>query len=498
MVKEHAYELKPANEWIARAKTRPIPRQLFGEFWLEGEIAVMFGDTGKGKSALAMQIAESVARAKKIGPFQTVPDPQKVLYIDLEMNEKQFETRYAADHGGGRARFLHKHYKFSRNLIRVEFDAADAGARNGETAADRFCRVLREMIDETEASVVVVDGLASLKRSCYVTREVFDVMNGLKRLRNELNLSILVLLQTPEQDDTLALSPGRSQHARMLDSRADSVFGIGNSSHDAAGRYIKHVRSRSDALVYDAEQVAAFRLRKIGGNFLGFEFDGFARETYLLADVRERSEWKTIEQAKRLSDSGKSIRAIAAEIGLPRTTVHRLLKLWRPPAESDSESRSGKVKRIYDFPGCEEYDAAQEDPRFNDIYEREDDEAYRLRRETYLIEAARARARQEFLKTGRTPGLKETLEMMDAEREEEKNRAMSLSRSGPDEEFSAFSAPESQIPGTRRSFDGYGREIFIEKEDERGKPIVWYDFDSSGRTRQMVRNGTTVSVQLIE
>ena len=47
--------IRTANDWINEAKQRPIPKALFGEYWREGETAVMFGDTGKGVSALAMQ-----------------------------------------------------------------------------------------------------------------------------------------------------------------------------------------------------------------------------------------------------------------------------------------------------------------------------------------------------------------------------------------------------------------------------------------------------------
>ena len=50
----------------------------------------MFADTGKGISALAMQIAQSIASGRGIKPFTSATKPQKVLYLDLEMNDKQF------------------------------------------------------------------------------------------------------------------------------------------------------------------------------------------------------------------------------------------------------------------------------------------------------------------------------------------------------------------------------------------------------------------------
>jgi hypothetical protein len=37
--------VKTANDWIKQAKARPIPKKLFGEFWLEGELCFLFADT---------------------------------------------------------------------------------------------------------------------------------------------------------------------------------------------------------------------------------------------------------------------------------------------------------------------------------------------------------------------------------------------------------------------------------------------------------------------
>src|SRR3954470_5244187 len=54
--------LESGNECIARARTQPIPRKLFGKLWFEGEICILFADTNVGKSILAVQIADSISR----------------------------------------------------------------------------------------------------------------------------------------------------------------------------------------------------------------------------------------------------------------------------------------------------------------------------------------------------------------------------------------------------------------------------------------------------
>ncbi len=57
-VTEHKgiFTIRTATRWIEEARLRPIPRMLFGEFWFEGELCILFADTNLGKSILAVQI----------------------------------------------------------------------------------------------------------------------------------------------------------------------------------------------------------------------------------------------------------------------------------------------------------------------------------------------------------------------------------------------------------------------------------------------------------
>ncbi|MBK8464590.1 MAG: hypothetical protein IPL32_02055 [Chloracidobacterium sp.] len=38
----------------------------------------------------------------------------------------------------------------------------------------------------------------------------------------------------------------------------------------------------------------------------------------------------------------------------------------------------------------------------------------------------------------------------------------------------------ADLSGLKRTFDRDDREIFVEKEDENGKPMVWYMYGTSG------------------
>ncbi len=79
----------------ARQESKPATARLFGDLWLAGELCIMFADTAKGKSILATQIAESIARGVPIGPLEMTAPPQRVLYLDFELSAEQFRERYS-------------------------------------------------------------------------------------------------------------------------------------------------------------------------------------------------------------------------------------------------------------------------------------------------------------------------------------------------------------------------------------------------------------------
>ena len=78
---------KPANGWIASSRKKPMPKFLFGEFWLEGELSILFADTGQGKSVLAVQIAESIRGASRSRPSGCRPSPRG-SYISISRYQR--------------------------------------------------------------------------------------------------------------------------------------------------------------------------------------------------------------------------------------------------------------------------------------------------------------------------------------------------------------------------------------------------------------------------
>ena len=315
------------NEWREETKNSPMLGKLFGEMWVEGEIALLLSDHGLGKSILGVQIGESITRGELLEPFEMTANPQPVVLLDLEMSARQFTTRYIADDDEDQT----ADYDFSDDFHRVSVDPYAPVPKECSNFSDYLCRAARQLCIEKRAKVLIVDGISHLKHSNDASRDLLPLMKGLDRLRRDEAIAILVL--APARNRLLARSIAirTLMGANLLCERADSVIAIGASEHGVKHRYIKHLRSKGGEILCDKTRVPAFRIEKIDGNFLGFVFEGFSPESDHFEPRAESYDWEMIDRIKRLhDDDDMSYRDIAAEVGLSKSTVCELYHKWRP------------------------------------------------------------------------------------------------------------------------------------------------------------------------
>ncbi|CAN5356734.1 hypothetical protein BH10ACI3_BH10ACI3_05000 [soil metagenome] len=404
------YVVKRANEWISAAQTKPVPKMLFGECWLESELSVLTAPSGMGKSLLAVQIAESIARGLPIEGFSMTAKPQGVLYIDLKLSDKQFEMRYAPEYEPEDGEMLTGHYQFAENFHRVEVDTTCRLPDGYGSFSEALPDIVRTLVSQTDAKAVIIDDVTCVQTSVYGYRETLPLMRALKKLKREMGLSILVLATEAGRDVTRTPTS-----LRLLDRYADNVFTIGQSTGQTGLHYIKHIRSQSTDVIYDASHVASFSIGRLGGNFLGFRSAGFCEEK-TLNKFRVEPNWALIDRIKAMSDDGKSIRQIADECNIPKTNVHRLLQIWDPDAENtgaavppQGPTGPNDPKHPYYFPGRDVYEdnidkVDNRENRCTDERERRN-----LGREGYLLNCICAEARKIYLATGQAPTFAESV-----------------------------------------------------------------------------------------
>lgn len=310
------FTVKTASRWIAQAKTRPIPQMLFGEFWFEGELCILFADTNLGKSILAVQIGNSISKGEHIKGFKLESIKQPILYFDFELSDKQFENRYSIN--------FEQHYNFDNNFIRVEINP-DAIIPETQTFEDYLNHSLERSITETGAKVLIIDNLTYLKNETEKAKDALPLMKHLKALKNKYGLSILALAHTPKRDLSKPITRNDLQGSKMLINFCDSSFSIGESHNDKNLRYLKQIKQRNTEQIYDAENVCVCQIDK-PLNFLLFEFVNFGKEWDHLKQHTEKDKENLIEKVRELRQQGRTLREIGAELGISHMKVSRILK----------------------------------------------------------------------------------------------------------------------------------------------------------------------------
>ncbi|WP_353721920.1 AAA family ATPase [Dyadobacter sp. 676] len=158
--------VRSANQVLKESSETPDPKQYYPHMIVEGEITILFADTGIGKSVIAVQIGDYIAR-------QGVP----LLYVDLELSDKQFEKRYRDD--GGRL------YRFPDCFYRADFTPSFEYPK-GVSYEDYFIKSLREAITACGAKVVIIDNMTKLSAADTDTaKATIPIMNEVTKLKHE-------------------------------------------------------------------------------------------------------------------------------------------------------------------------------------------------------------------------------------------------------------------------------------------------------------------------
>lgn len=313
---------KNASEWLDEARQTPIPKMLFDEFWVEGEICFLFADTNLGKSILAVQIAESIASGTAVQGFKLEAEKQKVLLYDFELTAKQFEGRYSTKNTD--LGVLENHYPFSNNLLRCEFDPENIPDEDIDKCV---INSMEKNIVDTGSKVLIIDNITYLKNETEKAKDALPLMKQLKALKKKHGLSILALAHTPKRDLSKPLTVNDLQGSKMLMNFTDSCFAIGHSYKDSSLRYIKQIKVRYTEKRYDAENVIVCEIAK-PDNFLRFEFLDFSTEREHLKEVSEKDIDELEQKVLELKNANPNLtlREIANQVNSNHMKVKRILK----------------------------------------------------------------------------------------------------------------------------------------------------------------------------
>jgi hypothetical protein len=321
-------------------------RALFGELWREGEFVVVVGPSGVGKSVLAMQIGETVARGSAVNSEQgTVNSGEEGLELIEVVDDSGFDhpappttsspeadatplqaggelNPSSPDPGGerddfgfdalakvnGNRRVLYidlerteaqRVERYSGYGFAEQLEWADVGSF-GVMHSKYRGSVTRFLVDSVyeeirnrEPDVVFIDNFTYLLRAGRRHLDLPALMKTLRRMVNDTGISVMLL----------AHSDSRVGRSKYLDEKnyhvgfelADRVLAVCHSSMDRSFRYVKPVFPAGER----SDEVATYQI--VSWPFVSFEFVGMMEEAAHLRDYREharlvRSAVKRVEE----------------------------------------------------------------------------------------------------------------------------------------------------------------------------------------------------------
>jgi RecA-family ATPase len=251
---ENFFSIKTVNEWMEIAKCQENPKMIFDAFWKQGELCILFADTGLGKTVLSVQIADSICKGEPIHGFKLEVPKQKVLYFDFELSEKQFQSRYTNDVG--------QEYLFDNNFLRVKIDTDFE-----LSSTSIFERLLIEEIEkaliENETEIIIIDNLTYLRSDVEKARDASLFMRELNQLKRKHGLSILVIAHPPKRDPFKPITKNDLSGSKVIMNLVDSSFTIGESQKDKSLRYLKQIKVRTGSFEFDIDNVCICSILKV-------------------------------------------------------------------------------------------------------------------------------------------------------------------------------------------------------------------------------------------
>lgn len=239
--------IKSANAWIEEFLNAPDPKTYFYDLIVQYENTVIFASSNVGKSILAIQIAEDIART------------EKVLYVDLELSSKQFQMRYSDISTG-------EIHIFPANFTRAEIDPELIVGANLE----------HEILAYIEEAAVqgtrffVIDNITFICNDSEKGATAGSFMMRLIRLKKKYGPTTVVIAHTPQRRAWEPVTQNDLAGSTKLINFFDAGIALSRSAKDNNLRYLKQVKVRTGEYRYDAENVIIFDISKISG-FLKFE-----------------------------------------------------------------------------------------------------------------------------------------------------------------------------------------------------------------------------------
>lgn len=342
------------NQAIESGANAPELHKMCGHLWNRTEVCFFFGPPGTGKSIAAIQIADALSKGQDVIPNILVNEcePQKVLYIDFELTDRNIKNRYSSDEDAN------KNYTFnSDNLLRATInpDFLDFDERLDKIAQKQ----IESLILTYKPEVMIVDNITFLtSESSQDTDVAKKLMKKLVYYKRKHDLSLLVIAHTNKGYSPFTpLESKDMAGSAQLQNFADALFGIKRSAMDEHMIYLKQFKDRNEPMVNGSDNVITFTTGKGGADntFLGYEFHSFAREVQHLATPDDDEELMKLQIKKAVEiyvNDKHGYRKVMKAIGWDRSLNNlrtRMQKYAKESEEYEFDPEKGTIKLATPF-----------------------------------------------------------------------------------------------------------------------------------------------------
>lgn len=286
LCRDGMFETRAATKWFGNSDRKASDEFLYGNLWRRGELAVLFGETGVGKSILATQIAETIARGVFLPGVRRKKPGKHVLYFDLETGPEQFRERYTCPRAvyGERPAHYTFHARHERATFRKDFEIPREFAGNFRRFFDHSVTL---RFEQSDANIYIVDNLSGLDPEKSGGAASLKWLRTFKLWTAINGVSVLVVTHakphkrlTPTTLKDLALG-------HKVAEIADTVFALCRSNFGQGFRYVKMLKSRSQIFEAPADEVQVYQIERSVSPFPtpNAAHDGSPNITTLLAPI---------------------------------------------------------------------------------------------------------------------------------------------------------------------------------------------------------------------
>ncbi|MCR4811548.1 MAG: AAA family ATPase [Bacteroidales bacterium] len=196
----------------------------------EGELSILFGDTNTGKSILANDIAFFVSGG--VGIWNDWVSPQvPSLYIDMEMTNEQFASRYR-----GAVNYIPDTYsRATVDTLLAEPDEVVAAIKH---------HIISSQKGRNAPKFIIIDNITNGFGSIYSPIRMKNFIIEMKELKQKYGLTILLIAHCPKRKKKKPITEDDLGGTKMILNFVDSAFAIAQSMKWKSARYIKQIKCR--------------------------------------------------------------------------------------------------------------------------------------------------------------------------------------------------------------------------------------------------------------